>query len=99
MGWPNSRSGVTASCPAGAKSGNDIERDIAVQPLLQHSRCLDHQHGVTVRRGLGDGIDADGAARAGPVLDHPRLLKSIGENSGKHPADGVDAAAGRDRHD
>src|SRR5215813_7921799 len=33
-----------------------------------------HTNGVAVWRRLGDGVDADHAAGAGPVLDHDRLL-------------------------
>ena len=70
-----------------------------MQPLLQHRRGLDHHHGVAVRHGLGDGIEADDTAGAGPVLDHPRLLEPLRELGGEDAADGVDPAAGRDRHD
>jgi hypothetical protein len=70
-----------------------------VQPLLQHGGRLEHQHGVSVGRSFGNRVDANHPAGAGAVHDHPWLLEPLREFSGKHATDGIDAAAGGNRHD
>jgi len=53
------------------------------------------QHGVTVRRRLGDAARAGHAAGAGHVLDHHLLAEDLGEPRRHDAADRVDRTAGR----
>ncbi len=76
-----------------------VERHALVQPLVEHGGNIEEKERAAVRRGLGDVIDTSYAARADSILDHHRLLEPLLQTLGKHPADGVHAAAGRDRHD
>ena len=75
-----------------------VERHAAVQPFVEHGGNIHEHQRAAVGRGLGDVIDADRAARAGSVLDHDRLLEPLRKLFGDGPANGVHAAAGRDRH-
>jgi hypothetical protein len=56
------------------------------------------QHGVTIRRGLGDRVGAEIAAGAGAVLDQHRLADPFGQLVGEDPSHRIDAAARRERH-
>jgi hypothetical protein len=58
-----------------------------------------NQHGVAVGRGFRDGIGADGAARAGPVLDHDGLAKLSADLVHHDARDDIAGAAGAERHD
>ena len=57
------------------------------------------QHGVAIRRGLGDQVVAENAARAGAVFHHHLLAPRFGEFGGDQPANDVGAAACRVGHD
>ena len=57
------------------------------------------QHGVTVRRRLGDAARAGHAAGAGHVLDHDLLAEDFAQPRGENARERVDRAAGGVRHD
>ncbi|MNS79892.1 hypothetical protein D3C72_1135560 [compost metagenome] len=54
---------------------------------------------IAVRRGLGDGVDADAAAGAGLVLDHHRSAHLHGQLLAQRTGHGIADAAGRVGHD
>ena len=54
---------------------------------------------VAVRRALGHRVDAHVAGGAGPVLDHERLAKLLGERLRDEPRKDIDRAAGRKADD
>src|SRR5450432_2683284 len=49
--------------------------------------------------GCDEGSDADGAFRAGLVLDHDRLAPFLSKRIGEYPGRGIVGAAGWERHD
>ena len=54
-----------------------------------------HQQRVAVGHGLGDQLGGEIAARAGPIVDHHGLPKTLGELLAEKPPHRVIAAAGR----
>ena len=58
-----------------------------------------HQEGVAIGRRLADRGDADGAARAGPVLHHDRLVDLLRDLLEHDPPDDVVRRAGGERND
>ena len=74
-----------------------------VRQLLQvrgrHERRRVDRKGVAVGRALREQVGADRAARAPAVVDHHRLPPLLGELAPEHPADDVERAARRERHD
>ena len=76
-----------------------VERHALVQPLVENGGNVQEQERAAVGRGLGGVIDTRHTARSHPVLDHDRLLEPLLQPLGERAADGVHAAAGRDRHD
>jgi hypothetical protein len=76
-----------------------VERHALVQPLVENGGNVQEQERAAVGCGLGGVIDTGHTARSHPVLDHDRLLEPLLQPLGERAADGVHAAAGRDRHD
>ena len=76
-----------------------IERQFAVEAGIDGERNDRHQQRVTVRRGLGDDIGADVAARAAAVVDHHCLPHAVGKFLAHRAGDDVGGAARRKRHD
>jgi hypothetical protein len=76
-----------------------VEGDALVQPFDQHRGDIHQQDGVAVGRGPCHGLNADHPAAAGPILNDDLLLQLLAELFAQQPRDGVDAAAGCERHD
>jgi hypothetical protein len=65
---------------------------------VEHGRNIEEQKRAAVGCGLGDVIDPDHAAGTDAVLNHYGLLEPRLQPLGHGAADGVHAAAGRNRH-
>ena len=92
-------SGALATSAIGVKS-----LTIAVGHLLHRHRRGDEGRGVeqqrvSVGRRLGDGVAADDAVAARPVLDDERLPHLLGKLLRERAAQSVERAAGRERND
>jgi hypothetical protein len=90
------------------RRGPDDRREIfcgIVSKILQHrdtgglGGVGSHQQRVTVRTSARDLLGADRAKRAGAVLDHDRLPKSLLQMLAEHARDLVGSCTGRKRHD
>ena len=80
--------------------GLQIEGQVLVEVRIDRQRrAQQQQQRVAVRRRLADGVGRDVAARAGPGLDHHRLLQAGGHLLRNRAADDVERPAGRRRHD
>jgi len=76
-----------------------IERQLAVEEGIEVERAAaGGQQRVAVRRGARDRGGGDVAVGAGPVLDHDGLTEPSRQFLADRAGDGVDRAAGRDRH-
>jgi hypothetical protein len=74
--------------------------DDVVAGIGRHARARRcHQDGVAVGRSFRRRADADYGTCAGPVLDNDLLAERRRELGGDDPADGIDAATGRERDD
>ena len=58
-----------------------------------------HQQRLAVRRGLGDGVGAERAARPAAVVDQHGALQFVGQHLRQGPRDDVGRPAGRERND
>jgi hypothetical protein len=72
-----------------------IEAQGLEQARIDRVRRAAHQHGVAVRRGVGDDLRAERAACARLVVDHHRLSPALGELLSHRAGDDVEAAARR----
>ena len=76
-----------------------VERQRAVERRADRQAVGGEQDGVAVGRRLGERIGREIAAGAGAVLHHHRLVELLAELVAEEPGDGIDGAAGRERHD
>ena len=76
-----------------------VERQRAVERRADRQAVGGEEDGVAVGRRLGERIGREIAARAGAILHHHRLAELLGELVAEEPGQGVDGAAGRERHD
>jgi hypothetical protein len=80
-----------------AKRGRAAQELIDLRQLGHHVDRV--QHGVAVGLGVGDELSAHASAATAFVDDDDRLAEVLVSHAGQWAADGVGAAAGRERHD
>ena len=77
-----------------------IHAELGVEARVDRQRPgVAEQQRVAVRRGARDRARADGAPAAAAVVDGHGLAESVGQLLRHHARHGIDAAAGRVRHD
>ena len=77
-----------------------VHAELGVEAGVDRQRPgMAEQQGVAVRRCARDGARADRSAAAAAVVDGHRLAECVGQLLRHHAGHGVDAAAGRIRHD
>src|SRR5262249_53287848 len=104
LGWKqrihhHDRRGIAVEARNRSNVGAEIEIEIFVKRCVDHVWRTDHDKRVTVRLRLGDRLDGEIAASAGPVLDDELLPHSLRQPLTYQARKQVSYATGGEPHD